>query len=144
MIKLASPRLALAGAALSLLACQQHGAAVTNQPDLSQAEKAPSLAECAASGGAIKKVGMAQAEVCIHLFPDRDKVCTDSKDCRGECRYVDDTRPLNPAKAGDEIQSLNDTPVGTKVEGKCQWSDDEFGCRATVEGGKLQAWSCVD
>ena len=35
--------------------------------------------------------------------------------------------------------------VGKSAVGHCQWSDDdESGCSASIEGGKLQDWTCID
>lgn len=106
---------------------------------------------CVKSGGVVEKVGMAQHEACVRLFPDRGKRCTGPTDCGGECRFADDTRPLpRPGSVSRRQLYLllhqwdKMPPVGSKVVGKCQWSSDRFGCRATVVGGRLQGAMCLD
>ncbi len=106
---------------------------------------------CVKSGGVVGKVGMAQHDACVRLFPDRGKRCAGPKDCGGECRFADDTRPL--PRLGSVSRRQLDLllhpwdkmpPVGSKVVGKCQWSSDRFGCRATVVNGRLQGSMCLD
>ena len=117
-------------------------------PEQSRQAVAPPMvysiaANCAASGGKIEKVGMAQTQACIHLFPDRGKQCQGKSECEGECRYVDDTRPIE-AKNVNEEEARWATRPGTEVVGACQWSDDQFGCRSTVQDGKIKEAICVD
>ncbi|MDR6114154.1 MULTISPECIES: hypothetical protein [unclassified Sphingomonas] len=106
---------------------------------------------CSKGGGIVKRVGLAQNEACIRLFPDRGKQCTGPADCTGECRFSDDTRPLPPPNTVSrrQMEALlhqwdKMPPIGSKVVGKCQWSSEAFGCRATVVGGRLQERMCRD
>jgi hypothetical protein len=126
---------------VTLLGCREVEERQQKEPEFQQHLTKPARAECLRSGGTVEKVGMAQAEACIHLFADREKICTDNDDCLGECRFHDDTRPVAP---NDTPQSLNEPPLLSQVKGKCQWSDSDFGCRSTIERGWLQDWICVD
>lgn len=107
---------------------------------------------CQKSGGSIKRVGMAQAEACVRLYPDRGKQCTGPSDCKGECRFLDDTRPIPVTKPrGSRRQSSQSNwnppqvpPIGSKAAGQCQWSADRFGCRATVVDGRIKDDFCLD
>jgi len=90
--------------------------------------------------------------VCVHFFSDRGKVCKDSKQCEGECRYEDRSLFADPKTTGSALwkeeaaQSLpSEGQLGKDVIGHCQWSDDDAsGCKGAVEDGKMQSWECVD
>jgi hypothetical protein len=41
--------------------------------------------ECTKAGGVLKKIGMAQTEVCAIPYSDAGKRCSDKADCLGVC-----------------------------------------------------------
>ena len=127
-------------------ACEKRDAAPVVKSRLS-----PS-AECSTTGGKMIKGPLnVRAPVCVHLFPDRGKVCSDSKQCQGQCRYADRSLFADPMTEGSplwngELQPLpSNEQIGKAGVGHCQWSDDDgSGCSGAVEGGKLQEWTCID
>lgn len=83
---------------------------------------------CRAAGGEWGPVGRLQAPACVLPYSDAGKVCRDSDDCQGECRY-----------AGEETLE-----AGQAVTGQCQANSDRFGCFTRVEDGKADAAICID
>lgn len=131
----------------SVSACQRQKAA----PVVRSTESA--AAKCVASGGAMIQGPLRRGPaVCVHLFADRGKLCRDSKECDGECRYADRSLIADPRTNGSALWNEetayrlpSSDQIGKDGVGHCQWSDDdESGCKGTVEGGKIRNWECVD
>jgi len=83
-------------------------------------------ATCEAAGGKVTQAGLIGWEHCAIPYPDADKVCSDSSECTGKCRYS-----LPPQGQG-------------LVTGKCQADSLPFGCFAEVKNGKATPILCVD
>ena len=81
--------------------------------------------ECRKDGGFIERAGMLGAERCTQRFSDGGNVCLDSRDCQGKCMTTTDAGKQN-------------------VSGKCQMTDNPFGCRAEVINGEAEFMLCVD
>lgn len=108
----------LAGAALAA------GAPSHGPTHLGPAERA----QCEARHGRIMIAGLSGNEMCALPFPDAGRRCTDSSQCRGDCRYEGRVR----------------LGAGARAVGRCQSLDYPFGCRTTVEHGRVTPGLCVD
>lgn len=85
------------------------------------------IAICEQQGGKIEKVGMSQADACVVVFADKDKVCTDNDQCQsGSC--LTDT----------------DIEMNKKATGQCARTNNSFGCTNHVVNGKALGTICVD
>lgn len=90
--------------------------------------------------------------ICVHFFSDRGKVCSDSKQCHGQCRYADASLFADPGTEGTVLfknelsRNLpSNDQIGKPGSGYCQWSDDDrSGCNGAVKDGRIQEWICVD
>lgn len=76
----------------------------------------------------MKQVGRLQSWQCVIRYADAGKVCTDSRDCQGDCR----------------IEGVSGIASGAAASGVCQASSDRFGCHARVENGKAGPTLCID
>ena len=65
-------------------------------------------------------------EQCIFTYADAGKVCSDGKDCLGDCRATETTGSVTPAI------------------GQCQATTSPFCCHGTIENGQVTAAICVD
>lgn len=88
-------------------------------------------ASCAAKGGAIRNVCLAQMPACVRPYRDGGQPCTDKSQCEGMCLHQPGSGLSGP-RGGDTI-------VGT-----CQRDNNPCGCFATVEAGQLAGGLCVD
>jgi hypothetical protein len=117
-------RVAAAMAALFLAAgCQ--GVEKTDATALSDPKPAAhSACEAAPTG----KRGAAS----FTCFADAGKACSDGSDCQGDCLVPRD-------------RTSRTLPIGAEVMGQCQATSSPFGCRATVEKGRVATpWVCRD
>ena len=103
-------------------------------------ENASELAQCSATGGSLRRVGSAQVNACVHYYADRGKPCNDKRECEGECRAIDDTR----GRADDLLSWVTPRSPSGQNAGRCQWTDEKVGCRATVVRGQVQPGLCID
>jgi len=79
-----------------------------------------------AAGG---KAGVAENLLC---YADAGKACSGGADCAGDCLAPRDRKSRT-------------LQVGAKVTGQCQATSSQFGCRATVEDGRIATtWMCRD
>jgi hypothetical protein len=82
---------------------------------------------CRAEGGVIQGVGMTATPACVKPYADAGKACRNGSDCQGAC------------------QAGQDAVVGDAATGTCQKNThDYFGCRDTVEEGRVVAGMCWD
>ncbi len=81
--------------------------------------------ECRKKGGFVERAGRLGAERCTIRYSDGGNVCLDSQDCQGKCQ----------TKANSSKKT---------VSGKCQMTDNPFGCRAEVVNGEAEPMICVD
>ncbi|WP_447762557.1 hypothetical protein [Sphingopyxis panaciterrae] len=76
--------------------------------------------------------GKAGAPADLRCYADAGNTCAGGGDCTGDC--------LVPRDRESRILQ-----VGTKVVGQCEATSSIFGCRATVENGRVAtAWVCRD
>jgi len=117
-------RVAAAMAALLLAAgCQ----GVEKAEPIALADPKP-VASTACEAAPTGKHGSAVAT----CFADAGKACSGGDDCQGDC--------LVPRDRASRI-----LPVGAEVTGQCQATSSPFGCRATVEKGRVETpWVCRD
>jgi hypothetical protein len=87
-------------------------------------------AECDALGGTYKPAGMLGHFRCNIPYSDGGQACTNSSDCEGKCLASEDTR--------------FDPKYEKRTSGKCQMTDNPFGCNAEIRDGKVQPALCVD
>jgi putative hemolysin len=88
------------------------------------------IANCAARGGVVDTVGRMQRQVCRVPYADAGKTCSNKSDCTARCildREEGDTEPGN-----------------SRVTGKCQQYETQFGCFSEVDGGRVTSTICVD
>ena len=108
--------------ALILAGCA-HGSGTSQVAPAMPAE--PQTAEaCYAAGGAWGPVGLSRTPACTMPSPTAGKVCSDSKECAGQC--------------------WSDEAPGTKATGMCQPTNMPFGCHAEVREGVVQPVMCAD
>lgn len=88
-------------------------------------------AQCLAQAGRIMIAGLSGNEICARPLPDAGKRCTSGDQCIGDC-LLDDSKLRGVRQKA------------TRVTGKCQATDYGFGCRTTVERGRIQPGLCVD
>lgn len=81
--------------------------------------------ECRKEGGFVERAGMLGYERCTKRYSDGGNVCLDSRDCQGKCMTTTDAGKQN-------------------VSGKCQMTDNPFGCRSEVVNGEAAPMLCVD
>ena len=81
---------------------------------------------CIASGGIVERAGMLGHERCTKSYSDANMSCTDSNQCQGRCL----------SETGENEQ--------TGVIGKCQATDNPFGCFTEVKNGRTEFGLCVD
>lgn len=91
-------------------------------------------AVCAAQGGDLRRVCMAQGHQCVKPFPDAGKVCSDSAECAGEC-LIDLATYCN--ESGECADPKVPNP-GDAVTGVCQRNDDPCGSFVIVREGRAQ------
>lgn len=106
------------------------GIPVQDEPGRSVPE--PTAAErqaCDARGGRMQRAGMLGRWRCTVSYADAGKRCTDGDQCQGDCLLPDGRGPADPNAA---------------VAGQCQADDNPFGCKITVEDGRVGAGLCVD
>jgi hypothetical protein len=133
MIERQAVAIFLIAALLQCGGCNQSSASLAHSE-----ANASEMAKCSAMGGSLRRVGDLQLNACVHAYADGGKVCTDKSECEGECRIVDDTRPHD---LQNWVESLSSSEPKA---GRCQWTDDKFGCRSTVVRGQVQPTLCVD
>jgi hypothetical protein len=138
MGRLFAVRLIGACAAMTLLhACQQYGAdaggaapadmaSITLDRTADPASVAAADKQCMALGGTLQQAGRMGRYACYAHYSDGGKSCTDSGECEGDCRVVDDAA------------------TGTIARGKCTADGVPFGCYAKVEKGIVGPYVCVD
>lgn len=80
--------------------------------------------ECLTKGGTYARRGMMGLYSCALPYADAGKVCRKASDCEGQCRIED----MDP-----------DTKVG-----KCQATNDPFGCYSYLEENGQVVGICVD
>lgn len=107
----------IAGASLAL--AQAPG---SRPARLTQAESA----RCLAQHGQIAIAGLSGEEMCALPYADAGRRCTDSAQCLGDCRYQGPLRP------------------GARAAGQCQAYQYPYGCRTTVERGRVTEGPCFD
>ncbi|MBL8549743.1 MAG: hypothetical protein JNJ73_07140 [Hyphomonadaceae bacterium] len=87
-----------------------------------------SAGDCASRGGSMQPVGRMQSLQCVVPFADAGRACTDGSQCAsGRC--------------------IGEAPVARPTgaaSGVCQRTNFQFGCFATIVGGRQQAVLCVD
>lgn len=110
-------------AARSALSYQR--VAIANRAATSQERSA-----CLLAGGEIGKVGRLQTDQCVQVYPDAGSSCSDSKACFGQCLISTD--------------DANTLARGAQVTGACSASNNSFGCKALVEGGRYNGVLCID
>lgn len=81
--------------------------------------------ECRKDGGFVERAGMLGHERCTNRYSDGGNVCLDSRDCQGKCMTNTDAGKQN-------------------VSGKCQMTNNPFGCRSEVINGEAGFMLCVD
>lgn len=94
-------------------------------PEATAAEKA----RCQQAGGKVQPAGMAQADHCIYQLGDAGQSCSDHSECLGDCL-------LGAASANAKH--------GEAAVGECAKTNNTFGCRALVSGGKFEGSLCID
>lgn len=94
-------------------------------PEATAAEKA----RCQQAGGKVQPAGMSQADHCIFQLADAGQSCSDHFECLGDCL-------LGAASANAKH--------GEPAVGECAKTNNRFGCRALVSGGKFEGSLCVD
>ena len=102
----------------------------TSKPHLTLVERANSLTSkkaCEAEGGNWQKVGKLQRAACVLPSNDAGQRCYDSSQCEVAC-----------------ITLKEKVKPGTRVEGQCQGSTNQFGCRTYVSGGVAEPTLCID
>ena len=82
---------------------------------------------CTDAGGVWAARGLLRTYGCTLPSRDAGKPCKGKADCENGCDY-DGPYPV---------------PEG-EVEGKCRATNNPFGCRTLVEGGKVVGRECVD
>ena len=89
---------------------------------LSPAERA----QCAARHGQVATAGLSGEEMCALPYADAGRRCTDSAQCAGDCRY------------GGSLRE------GARAAGQCQAFQYPYGCRTTIEKGRVTPGPCFD
>jgi hypothetical protein len=83
--------------------------------------------KCESSGGISGRMGKAQMEGCTRPTKDGGTPCSNKADCQIDCIYE-----------GPHLA------VGSPAIGICVRDDSPFGCRTTVDGGRIRGGKCVD
>ncbi|HYD13082.1 MAG TPA: hypothetical protein VEC11_09560 [Allosphingosinicella sp.] len=90
---------------------------------LSDAERA----QCLARHGRVLIAGFSGNEVCALPYADAGRRCTSGSQCAGDCMYD------GPAPR-----------PGQRVTGRCEALQYGFGCRTTLENGRIAYAICTD
>ncbi len=117
---------------LALFACETRDKEIEDdsKTELSLSEQAYRLKNkesCEAKDGIWKNLGRLQQSGCVLLATDAGKPCTDSKQCQVSC-----------------FTSNPEALTGSKVEGQCHYSTEQFGCRTYVRNGVAEPTLCID
>ena len=88
---------------------------------------------CEAAGGVWGRVGLSLNEKCNLPTSDAGKECSSSSDCQGSC--IAELSQEEWDRAAKGIVYTN---------GKCSAWKIVVGCRAFVEGGKVEGILCID
>ena len=109
-----------------LAACAQTAPPVATAPQAKPEMPADPAteAECLAARGKWGPVGLMGTPACTMTSPTAGKVCSDSKDCAGQC--------------------WADAPAGTRTTGMCQPTNMPFGCHSELVAGVVQPALCAD
>jgi hypothetical protein len=92
----------------------------------------PPLRQCAAMGGTVREVGLARARACVIPYADAGKRCSDDSECIGRC-LIEQWEGDHPPVPGDA------------AAGRCERTNQTFGCSAEIRGGKLATpFVCID
>lgn len=111
--------------ALILAALAMAGSAPAQQPDKDM--PAAERAACLAQGGKVTRMGMLQIEACELRYADAGKICRAKSNCKGLCLYTGD-----PKK------------VSRRPKGVCQPTNNNFGCRSSIDDKRHVTTLCAD
>ena len=126
-LRLTAPLLLLGMAGCQGLDKSQTVAAAAETPNSATAAAAACPPDGKRAAG-----GKAEPGARFACYADAGKACTSGSECAGDCLVPNDraSRILQP---------------GQKAVGRCQATASPFGCRATVENGRVAApWVCRD
>lgn len=84
-------------------------------------------AQCLARHGRVLIAGFSGNEICALPYPDAGRRCTSGSQCAGDCMYE------GPAPR-----------PGQRLVGRCEALQYGFGCRTTLENGRIARAICTD
>lgn len=90
------------------------------------------LATCINRGGRVMIAGLSGNQTCALPYADAGKACSGSSQCLGDCM-------LDEARLGGRPLQPNQ-----RVPGRCEATNYGFGCRTTVEYGRIAMAICTD
>jgi hypothetical protein len=76
---------------------------------------------------------MARVPICVTLYADAGRSCSDKADCTGLC-ILESNPDINPSIPA----------VGAEAVGQCQRDSALFGCYSEIVGGRITPPICVD